>query len=79
MLVYSMVINVSVQYSRGLLLDFILFDPSDYISGNPFNTMKSFCSYSQCSYLNLLTFFSPEGGCSERRSDFSLKKDPPPA
>ena len=25
-----------------------------------FNTMKSFCPYSQCSHLNILTFFSPD-------------------
>ena len=29
--------------------------------GNPFNPpMKWFCSYSQCSHLNVLTFFPPD-------------------
>ena len=48
-----MAINVSVQYNGGLLPDIILLTLCDYI--NPFNTMKSFCPYSQCSHPNLLT------------------------
>ena len=39
--------------------------------GNPFNTMKSFCPYSQCSHLNILPIF-PEGGCSEGFDAFKL-------
>ena len=27
--------------------------------------MERFCPYSQCSHLNILTFFPPDGGCSE--------------
>ena len=42
-----MAINVSVRYNGGLLSDIILL--------TPFDTMKSFCSYSQCSHLNILT------------------------
>ena len=33
--------------------------------GNPFDTMKSFCLYSQCSHLSLSDIFPAEGGCSE--------------
>ena len=36
---------VSVQYNGGLLLEIILLTLCDYI-GNPFNIMKSVCSYS---------------------------------
>ena len=54
-----MVINVSVQYNGGLLPDTILFTLCDYILGNPFNTMESFCPYRQCSHLNILTIVPP--------------------
>ena len=50
-----MVINVSVQFNGGLLPDIILLTLCDYIEENPFNTMKSFCPFSQCPHLNLLT------------------------
>ena len=33
--------------------------------GNPFDTMKRFCLYSQCSHLKPSDIFSPVGGCSE--------------
>ena len=50
--------NVSVQYNGGLLPDIILSTQSDAVTlGNPFDTMKRFCLYSQCSHLNLLTLF----------------------
>ena len=52
-----MVINIRVQYNGGLLSDTILLTLCDYGTlGNPFNTMKSLCPYSQCSRLNLLAF-----------------------
>ena len=56
-----MVINaLSVQYNGGFLPDIILYhslDPMRPITlGNSCNTMKSFCPYSQCSHLNVLTF-----------------------
>ena len=66
-----MVINVSVQYNGGFLLRIILYfsvDPMRLKSGNPFNTMKSFRPYNQCSHLNksfVSDNFSPEGGGSE--------------
>ena len=45
-----MEINVSVQYNGGLLPDIILL--TDVVTlGNPFDTMKRFCLYSQCSHL----------------------------
>ena len=59
-----MEINVRVQYNGGFLLDIILLIRYGYI-GNPFDTMKRFCLYSQCSHLSLYRHFSPEGGCSE--------------
>ena len=37
--------------------------------GHPFDTMKRFCLYSQCSHLSLKDFFSPEGGCSHHGAD----------
>ena len=51
-----MEINVSVQYNNGgLLPDIILSTRCTIITlGNPFDTMKRFCLYSQCSHLNLL-------------------------
>ena len=52
-----MEINVSVQYNGGLLLDIILCRPDVVTLGNPFDTMKRFCLYSQCSHLNLSTLF----------------------
>ena len=48
-----MEINVSVQYNGGRLPDIILSTRCSYV-GNPFDTMKRFRLYSQCSYLNLL-------------------------
>ena len=51
-----MAINVSVQYNGGLLPDIKLLTLCDFI-GEPFDTMKSFCPYSQCSHLNVLTIF----------------------
>ena len=51
--------NVSVQYNGGLLPDIILSTRCSYI-GNPFDTMKRFCLYSQCSHLNLQTLFPLE-------------------
>ena len=69
-----MVVNVSIQYNGGLLPDIILLTLCDYIAlANPFNTMKSFCPYSQCSHPNLLTF-PPRVNAQEvyMRSDFSL-------
>ena len=45
-----MEINVSVQYNGGLLPDVVTL-------GKPFDTMKRFCLYSQCSRLSLQTFF----------------------
>ena len=33
--------------------------------GNPFDTMKRFCLYSQCSHPKPLDIISSEGGCSE--------------
>ena len=63
-----MEINVSVQYNGGLLPDIILLAtntlnvrnnnnnncrPDVVTLGNPFDTMKRFCLYSQCSHLNL--------------------------
>ena len=51
-----MVINVSAQYDGGQLPDTILLTRCGYIElGNPFDAMKSFCLYSQCLHLNLLT------------------------
>ena len=52
-----MVINVSEQYNGGLLPDILLLTLYVTTSGNPFDTMKSFCPYSQCSHPNLLTTF----------------------
>ena len=52
-----MAINVSVQYNGGLFLDIILSTRCDYIIGEPFWNHEEFCPYSQCSHLNLLTFF----------------------
>ena len=51
-----MAINVSVQYNGGLLHDIILLTRCDRV-GDPFDTMKSFCPYSQCPHLNILTIF----------------------
>ena len=47
-----MEINVSVQYNEGLLPDIILLTRCGYI-GEPFDTMKRFCLYRQCSHLSL--------------------------
>ena len=56
-----MVIDVSVQNYGGFLPDMILLtDPMRLTSGNPFNTMKSFCPYSPPKPFDK---FSPEGGC----------------
>ena len=53
-----MAIDVSVQYNGGLLRDIILLTLCDYGTlGNPLDTMKSSCPYSQCSHLNILTIF----------------------
>ena len=68
-----MVINLSVQCNGGLLPDILLLTRCGYI-GDPFDTMKSFCLYSQCSYLNLSTFFFPlkvDAQKVQMRSDFS--------
>ena len=51
-----MAVNVSVQYDGGLLPDIILLTLCDYI-GELFDTMTSFCPYSQCSRRNILTVF----------------------
>ena len=54
--------NVSVQYNGELLLDIIMLTPCDYALGNPFDIMRIFCSYSQCSHLTKsFDNFSPEG------------------
>ena len=45
-------INVRVKYNGGLLPDIVLLILRYYI-GQPFDSMKSFCPYSQCSHLNL--------------------------
>ena len=61
-----MEINGSVQYNGGLLPDIILLTRCGYIGENPFDTMKRFCLYSQCSHLTKhLDIFSPEGRCSK--------------
>ena len=54
-----MVINVvSVQHNGGVLPDIILL--TDAVSiGEPFNGIRSFRPYRQCSHLNLPTFFPP--------------------
>ena len=54
-----MAINVSVQYNGGRLPDIILLSLCVTTLGNPFDTMKNFCPYSQCSHLNILLFFPP--------------------
>ena len=41
----------SVQYNGGLLPDIILLLTQCDDIGSPFNTMKNFCPYSQCSHL----------------------------
>ena len=53
-----MVIYVSVQYNGGYLPDIMYYsvDPMRLTLGIPFNTMKIFCPYSQCSHLNILIF-----------------------
>ena len=54
-----MVIYVSVQYNGEFLPDIIVHysvDPMGLTLGNPFNTMKSSCPYSQCSHLSIFTF-----------------------
>ena len=67
-----MAINViSVQYNGGLLPDIILLTICHYI-GEPFETMKSFCPYSQCSHLNIFTIFPLRVDAQvQMRSDFS--------
>ena len=46
--------NIICTKNGGLFLDIKLLALYDYM-GNPFNTMKSFCPYSHCSQINLLT------------------------
>ena len=67
-----MVINVNVQYNEGLLPDIILLTRCGSL-GNLFDTMKSFCLYSQCSHLNLKTTFplKVDAPKVQKRSDFS--------
>ena len=63
-----MVVNVSIQYNGGFLPDIIMLTLRDYIA-DPFDTTKSYCSYSQSSHLNLLVyldvlFFLQKIGCT---------------
>ena len=67
-----MVINVSVQYNGGFSPGIILLTLCDLKLGDPFNTTKSFCPYSQCSHLNLLIFFSLDAQKVWMRSDFAV-------
>ena len=48
-----MEINVSVQYNGEGFSPILYCRPDVVTSGNPFDTMKRFCLYSQCSHLNL--------------------------
>ena len=41
------------------------------VEHNPFNPMKSFCPYSQCSHLNVLDF-PPVGGIFRRFKSVSI-------
>ena len=59
-----MAINVSVQYSDGLLPDIILLTLCYYHCGTRLNSMKRFCLCSLCSCLNALTNVPLSGGCS---------------
>ena len=53
-----MAINVSVQDSITVGFSTIFYCWPDVTTlGNPFDTMKSFCPYSQCSHLIFLTIF----------------------
>ena len=61
-----MAINVSVQYNGGFLPDIMLLTLCYYHRGTRLNAMKRFCLCSRlCSHLNVLTFFTLSGGCSE--------------
>ena len=61
-----MAIDVSVQYSGGLLPDIILLTQCYYHRGTRFKAMKRFGIYLQpISHLNVLTFSPLTGGCSE--------------
>ena len=61
-----MAINVSVQYSGGVLPDIIiLLTQCYYPRGTRLNTMKRFCLCSLCFHLNVLTSPPLTGGCSE--------------
>ena len=57
-----MAINVSVQYTGGLLPDIILLTQCYYHRGTRLNVMKRFCICSLLSHLNVLTFFPPDWG-----------------
>ena len=58
-------INVGVQHNGGFLPDIILLTQSYYHRGTRFNAMKRFRLCSLSFYLNVLTFSSLTGGCSE--------------
>ena len=61
-----MAINISVQYTGGLLPDIILLTQCYYHRGTLLNTIKVFRVCSLWSHLiNVLTFFPLAGGCSE--------------
>ena len=58
-LVYLHADYVSVQYNGGLVLDIIVFTLSYYYWGTQLDAMKSFCLYSLCFHLNILTTSPP--------------------
>ena len=63
-----MAINLSLQYSGKFLPDIVLLTLCYYHRGIRLYAMKRFClgSLELCSYLNVLTFFSPVWGMLRR-------------
>ena len=69
-----MAINVIVQYHGGFLSDMILLNQCYSHRGAQLNAMKMFflCSLSFHLPVNVLTFFSLTGGCSEGLDAFRI-------